>query len=130
MMFSNDEEKQKWLCQRCGNCCKWPGLVRVTDAEIDGYAKFLEMSPIEFIEQYTAVTPDRTGLTLISHPDNSCIFLKQGNICIVNDIKPVSCAGFPNEWNNPGWQEKCEAIAVPEKDYLRMVLERDQAFEA
>jgi len=28
-------------------------------------------------------------------------------------VKPSQCAGFPNKWNFPGWQQVCEAKAIP-----------------
>lgn len=116
---------KKWLCQRCGNCCRWPGLVRVTDNEVDAIAVHLNIPTTEFIEKYTAVTPDRRGLTIISKEDNSCYFLEEPNICKINDVKPSQCSGFPNTWNFPGWQDKCEALLVDEKSFDNEVSIRD-----
>ena len=66
----------RYLCQRCGNCCRWPGFVRLDDQEINSIAAFLQLTPAEFIEQHTELRPSRSGLMLKSNPDGSCIFLK------------------------------------------------------
>jgi uncharacterized protein len=115
----------KWLCQRCGNCCRWPGLVRVGDTEVDNIAQHLNMTSADFIEKFTQVTPDRRGLTIISKEDQSCLFLEEPNICQINDVKPIQCGGFPNTWNFPGWQEKCEARLIPQESFDDEVKKRD-----
>lgn len=124
-MDEKPPEGKKWLCQRCGNCCRWPGLVRVGEQEVDAIADYLNMTSKEFIEKYTDVTPDRRGLTIISKEDESCFFLEEPNICLINDVKPIQCGGFPNTWNFPGWEKSCEAILIPEINFDKEVKKRD-----
>ncbi len=100
----------RYLCQRCGNCCRWPGFVRVDSAEIDAIAESLDLSPEEFIARHTELRPSRSGLMLKSNPDGSCIFLEGVNTCRIQHVKPQQCRDFPNNWNFPGWREKCEAL--------------------
>ena len=76
-----------WQCQRCTNCCRWPGDVRVSPAEISAIASHLGIPEAEFIERFTRLRTDRLGLSLIDHPDHSCIFLK-GHDCAINPVKP------------------------------------------
>ena len=102
----------RYLCQRCGNCCRWPGFVRLDDQEINSIAAFLQLTPAEFIEQHTELRPSRSGLMLKSNPDGSCIFLKGINTCTIQAVKPQQCRDFPNKWRFDGWREKCEAIEV------------------
>ena len=116
---------KKWLCQRCGNCCRWPGLVRVDHKEADAIADYLGIEVTEFIDKYTEITPDRRGLTIISKDDESCFFLEEPNICKINDVKPVQCSGFPNTWNFPGWENDFEAILVDKGSFEQKVEERD-----
>ncbi len=106
------DEEVHYVCQRCGNCCRWPGEVPVSDEEIRQIALFLGMPETAFIEQYTDVRRNRAGLTLIEKPDGACIFL-EGNRCTINPVKPDQCRGFPNTWNFAGWRDLCEAIPVP-----------------
>ena len=102
----------RYLCQRCGNCCRWPGFVRLDDQEINSIAAFLQLTPAEFIEQHTELRPSRSGLMLKSNPDGSCIFLEGVNTCKIQPVKPQQCRDFPNKWRFDGWRKKCEAIEV------------------
>ncbi len=76
--------KVHYQCQRCTNCCKWPGF---------------------------RLRPNRDGLALTDKPNGECIFL-EGRDCRVQPVKPGQCRGFPNTWNFPGWREVCEAVEV------------------
>ncbi len=112
-MSVHDMEEGVWYaCQRCGNCCRWPGEVPVSDAEIVRIAAHLKMSEADFIAEYTCVRKNRTGLTLVWKPNHECIFL-DGIDCRIQAVKPDQCAGFPNRWNFPGWRKVCEARPVP-----------------
>ena len=41
-------------CQRCTACCRWPGQVVLTQAEITALAAFKELSEFDFIQQFKA----------------------------------------------------------------------------
>lgn len=101
-----------YVCQRCTACCKWPGDVRIDDAEITTIAAFLGLQEGEFIARYTRLRGNRQGLSLIEKDNHECVML-DGNACRIHDVKPAQCAGFPNRWNFPGWRQVCEAIPVP-----------------
>lgn len=109
---STPPKRPYYLCQRCGNCCRWPGDVRVGDREIAAIADHLDLDEWDFRQRYTRLTGDRRGLSLADAEDGSCIFLEQPNVCRIQAVKPVQCQGFPNRWNFPGWREVCEAIPV------------------
>ena len=98
-----------YACQRCTNCCRWPGIVRVGQDEITAIAAHVRMSEEEFIRSHTRLRPDRFGLSLLEMPDGSCEWL-DGRDCRLQKVKPAQCRAFPNEWNFPGWREKCEAV--------------------
>lgn len=102
-----------YVCQRCGNCCRWPGAVRLKEAEVGALAAFLGLEEREFIRDYTELHPDRRGLMLKNRQDGSCVFLEGRNVCRVQAVKPWQCRQFPNGWNFPGWRDVCEAIAMP-----------------
>lgn len=102
----------RYLCQRCGNCCRWPGDVRVTEEEVGKIARFLGMRETDFVERCTRLNANRTGLSIIDKPNGECLFLDGVNECRIQPVKPGQCAGFPNDWNFPGWREQCEAIEV------------------
>jgi uncharacterized protein len=102
----------RYLCQRCGNCCRWPGDVRVTEEEVGKIAHFLGMRETEFVEKCTRLNANRTGLSIIDKPNGECLFLEGLNECRIQPVKPGQCSGFPNDWNFPGWRKQCEAIEV------------------
>jgi Fe-S-cluster containining protein len=110
-------------CQRCTACCRWPGQVRLTEAEITRLAQFKGLSEHEFIQQFTRLTSDRRGLALRDKENGECIFLEGGD-CAVQAVKPQQCRDFPNLWNFPGFEKICHAIPreVSAEEYERRVL--------
>jgi Fe-S-cluster containining protein len=98
-------------CDRCTACCRWPGQVRLNEAEITRLAEFLGISEFEFVQKYTRLTADRLGLALEDKENGECIFL-EGRDCVVNGVKPQQCRDFPNLWNFAGFREVCRAKAV------------------
>lgn len=88
----------------------------MTDEEVRKIADFLGKPLYDFVADYTDIRLNRAGLTLIDKPNGECIFL-DGIECTIQAVKPGQCAGFPNQWNFPGWREKCEAIPVPKPDF-------------
>ena len=95
-------------CQRCTACCRWPGEVRLNDEEVRRLAGFLELSEDDFIQRFTRVRQDRTGLALTEKPGGDCILL-DGRDCRVQPVKPQKCRDFPNLWNFPGFEQICRA---------------------
>ncbi len=102
----------RYLCQRCGNCCRWPGLVRLEPDECGPIAEFLGLTESQFHDACTRLRPSRTGLMLASREDGTCIFLEGRNTCRIQPVKPRQCRDFPNGWNFPGWREMCEAKEI------------------
>lgn len=109
-------------CQCCTACCRWPGQVRLTDAEVARIAAFLQLSEHDFIQRYTRLQSERRGLALQEKPDGACVLL-EGNLCAIQTVKPQQCRDFPNLWKYPGAEKFCRAIPreVEDEDYIRMV---------
>ena len=110
-------------CDRCTACCRWPGQVRLMEAEITRIAGFLGMTESVFIQKFTRLTGDRKGLALEDKENGECVFL-DGNDCAINPVKPQQCRDFPNLWNFPGFQEACraKAVALNDADYAAAIL--------
>ena len=111
-------------CQRCTACCRWPGQVRLTAAEIARLATFKGANEHDFIQQFTRLRWDRGGLALQEKPDGACVFL-ECNDCAVQSVKPQQCRDFPNLWNFPGFEKICHAIPreVSVAEYERRIAE-------
>ena len=107
--------KVHYQCQRCTNCCRWPGFVKLTEEDIVAISLHLGLSEWEFVQTLTRLRPHRDGLALLDQADGACIFL-DGSDCRVQAVKPLQCRGFPNVWNFPGWREVCEAVEVVTED--------------
>ena len=110
--MSLDKPDVTYLCQRCGNCCRWPGDVIVTGEEISGIAMHLGLPESAFIQNYTRLSANRKHLSIIDKADGSCVFLEGQNTCKIQPVKPEQCRGFPNKWRFDGWREVCEALEV------------------
>ena len=101
----------RYECQRCGNCCRWPGEVHISGGEAEAIAGFLGMPVERFIAEHTRLSATRRGLALLEKADGACAFL-EGIDCRLQPVKPEQCRGFPNRWRFPGWREVCEALPV------------------
>ena len=101
----------KFLCERCTNCCRWPGDVKITETEITAISRHLGLAEDDFIQRYTRLRANRRGLSLIDQPDGTCIFL-DGQDCRIQPVKPQQCRDFPNAWNFPGWRDICMATEI------------------
>lgn len=110
-----------YQCQRCGACCRWPGEVRLSHVDIRRLAVFLGLSEWDFIQRYTQVRRDRTGLCLEEQSDGACVFLR-GCDCTVHAAKPDQCRQFPNQWALRGLAGQCRAVPgeVTEAEYARL----------
>jgi len=104
-------DEAKFTCHGCGACCRWPGYVHTTDEDIDRMAGYLLLSVVEFTAQYTRLTDDRRGLSLVEAGDGACIFLTADNRCRVQPVKPRQCREFPLGWRNPGVETVCRGLA-------------------
>jgi Fe-S-cluster containining protein len=109
-------------CQRCTACCRWPGQVSVTDAELARLAAHKGLTEHEFIQRFMRVRSDRRGLSLAEKPNGECTFL-EGNDCSIQSVKPQQCRDFPNLWNFPGFEKVCRAIPrlMKDEDYRRLL---------
>ena len=118
-----------YQCDRCLACCKWPGDVKVEEEEVDAIAAFLGLDVDVFIQKFTRLRTNRSGLSLIEKENHECIMLENGG-CKIQSVKPFQCKGFPNRWNFPGWQEVCKAKAVPMAEALRLGLVERESLSA
>jgi len=90
-------EKDQFVCQKCGECCRWSGHVLLTDTDISRLAAAANLSETEFIEKYTVLAANRSQLSLADQDDGSCILLDDG-LCRFYESRPAQCREFPFSW--------------------------------
>lgn len=104
-MFDS-EILQAFSCTQCGDCCRWPGSVLLTEGDIARIAARFGVSEQTFIDEQTRLAPNRIQLALIDNPDGSCRFLVNDRCCIYED-RPEQCRTFPFAWQV---KEGCPAL--------------------
>ncbi len=87
--------------------------MELEDSEITEIASFLRMAEHDFVQEFTRIRANRTGLSLVDKDSSSECIMLDGDECRIQEVKPVQCRGFPNTWNFPGWEKECQSIAVP-----------------
>lgn len=89
-----DETAHRFACERCGNCCRRPGVVHFTPADVTRAARYLELSPRDFRRQYLA--KEDGDWFLEGHPDEGCIFYDdEAKACLIHPAKPLQCRAWP-----------------------------------
>jgi Fe-S-cluster containining protein len=97
------------MCLQCGNCCRHRGYVRISAEETEEIASFLGHNTRNFVDEFTRLIVDRSGLSLNEKENGSCIFLTESFKCLLEAVKPAQCRTFPSKWNYPGWEKDCLA---------------------
>ena len=96
-----DSREAPFACQACGTCCRWPGHVLLTRADIARLAAGLGQTDDEFIQRHTRLASNRAGLSLCEQAGGACEFL-DGDRCAVYAFRPDQCRSFPNDWRVDG----------------------------
>lgn len=116
-------------CTGCGKCCTGsPGVVWVTENEIQLIAKFLNISPEEVFAKHIRKLGDRLALNEQKPKNNQfdCTFLK-GKQCEIYPVRPKQCQTFPwwtenlkspEAWNEAA--EYCEGINHPDAPLISL----------
>ncbi len=85
----------RFKCTQCGNCCTGaPGVVWVTDAELEDIAKTLDRSIGEIRLFHTRIVGSRVSLKEFANGD--CTFFDgETRSCQVYDARPMQCRTWP-----------------------------------
>ncbi|MDF7797863.1 YkgJ family cysteine cluster protein [Pontiellaceae bacterium B1224] len=105
----------EFKCSGCGDCCRWPGFVLLTDLDILRMAAAVGISEQEFIDNHTRLSPNRQQLALLDQADGSCAFL-QGDACSVYEGRPDQCRTFPYDWSVPAGCPELDKLLAKQKN--------------
>ena len=95
---------ENFKCEKCGNCCKGEGIVKVSYEEFSKICKYLNISKAEALRYFFI---KRGKIFIIRDKDNKeCIFLRN-NLCLINNVKPEQCKNFPLKWNTKEMLSEC-----------------------
>jgi len=101
-------EDHAFHCNRCLSCCKTDGYVYLQENEVDAIAACLGIEIPLFLEHYCDIIPPR--LVLKSFHNNACIFLTETG-CLVYQVRPLQCKGFPHVWITSTAESYCEGLS-------------------
>jgi Fe-S-cluster containining protein len=92
-LFSDGRDR-RFTCERCGNCCRRPGVVHFSATDIRRAAAFLEMNPREFRKTYLVKEDGRWLLE--GEGDKGCLFFDEATTaCRIQEAKPLQCRAWP-----------------------------------
>jgi len=101
----------KFVCRRCGACCRIEGIVRLKEGDTARIAAYLGISESDFIADGTDLAPDRKGLVLKDRPDGACAMLDDSNRCRIYPVRPEKCRTYPYEWTNENSGTYCPGLS-------------------
>jgi len=88
-----DGRDHRFSCERCGNCCRRPGVVHFSAADIRRAAEFLNMTPREFRKTYLV---KEDGRWLLEGEEKGCTFFdEETTACRIQEVKPLQCRAWP-----------------------------------
>lgn len=97
-------------CRQCSYCCKgFPGVVLMSEADLERFAKWADVTCEQFILMYCRWIESDDGfeyLSLREKRNMECIFWNKG--CEAYEARPIQCRTYPfwtkvledqNAWN-------------------------------
>lgn len=107
--------RERFVCERCGNCCRGEGVVQIDDEQAQRIADFLGLSKRSFLRKYAKPVLDGFHwLKELNNEERWCVFLEQDAegrfACTINPVKPDQCGTYPEEWRNHDSVETCAGL--------------------
>jgi uncharacterized protein len=88
------EIEEQTDCRVCANCCK-VAETDITERDVERLAKSMRITPKRFLLEYTTMSVQEEGETILRRNEHGCIFL-DGNDCTIYDARPDTCRDFPH----------------------------------
>ena len=142
-LFPWYKEGLRFSCTECGKCCTGtPGLIFVSEEEMQKMAEYLSLPLDLFKRKYTKKRDNRYLLVELKSKNFSCVFLENKK-CSIYPVRPIQCQTFPwwkeNLKSKESWLDlatACEGIreeaeVVPFTEIQRMLVKNgDQESQA
>ena len=96
-MTERSSERRFQCVEGCTNCCRRPGTLVLTHADVARLAAHFKMSMRKFRERYTERIHGETRIRLLG-AEKRCPFLGGDEVkgwCNIHPVKPVQCATYP-----------------------------------
>ena len=85
---------RKFVCKRCGFCCKGESTVSLSEKEIQRIAEYLGLLREEFLEKYTVKKGEKRIEMKVK--EGYCIFYDRvKRLCRIHPVKPEKCKEWP-----------------------------------
>lgn len=113
-------------CTQCGKCCRWGGIVSLTDEDISRLSKHHDLEKENFLKGYASKKKDGKYALKNKKDSSDCIYMK-GDKCSIYDIKPEQCDKYPVKYDKrcPGFQiDRSASMANTFEDAVKMVYEK------
>ena len=115
----SEEIEDQIDCRACANCCK-VAETDITERDVDRLARYLRITPRQFVEQYTTSSAFEKDETILRRRETGCIFL-DGNDCTVYEARPGNCERFPHLVKGAGSLESRMWALVDRATYCPIV---------
>lgn len=100
--------KDEFICQQCGNCCRWMGFDHITVEDRERWIKEGRDDILKYVGNKCKDEEGNDAYTFTAYPiienirdaykRRPCVFLtkdKRKYKCCINDTKPTICKTFP-----------------------------------
>ncbi|MCR9144482.1 MAG: YkgJ family cysteine cluster protein [bacterium] len=90
------EDHFRFKCTACGNCCKGPGSVYFTPADLKAIEKHLKLRTASERQalRERLVQREENGYA-VHRTGGACALLDDDNRCSVYPVRPLQCSTFP-----------------------------------
>lgn len=90
------EDHFRFKCTGCGNCCKGPGSVYFTKADLKAVDRHLNLRTAAERQQLRdrIIQREENGY-LVHRTGGACFFLDAENRCTIYPVRPLQCSTFP-----------------------------------
>ena len=109
----------KFLCTKCGDCCKTDGIVNLKRNELHSISNYLNEPLKKVKEKYNIKDISNEDFVLVVTGRKGCPFLKN-NLCSLQEVKPEQCKKYPF-WPGQNFEKEsefCEGINHPDGEYF------------